>query len=64
MSNVSVTRKQSQGAKPLEKISKNQGGKRPWLARSWLGGRQGPGPAVMEKMSVGLDYQDFFLPDV
>lgn len=40
------------------------GGKRPWLARSWLGGRQGPGSAVMEKMRAGLDYQGFFLPGV
>lgn len=64
MSNVSVTRRQSQGPKPLEKISQNQGGERPWLARSWLAGRQGPGPAVMGKMSAGLEHQGVFLPDV
>lgn len=39
-------------------------GRRPWVARSCLGGRQRPGPSVMEKMSAGLDYQDFLLPDV
>lgn len=39
-------------------------GKRPWVARSWLGGRQKPGPSVVEKMRAGLDYERFLLPDV
>lgn len=55
MSNVRVTSRQSQRAKPLEKISQNQEGGKPWLARSWLGGGQGTSLAVMEKMSAGLD---------